>query len=325
MSVSASPESLLDWLECPACRGDLQEDAARGLVCAQGHAFAVRDGVPLFCAPAERPPDLARTAAAFGARWKRFFPSAGYMTSRELLLDYVAPADEGFFRGKDVLDAGCGAGRFCRLAAQMGARAVFGVDVMDDVGRDEQGRRDRRWQGVQADLARLPFKRRFDFVMSLGVLHHLPRPEEGVRALARLVKPGGHLAVWVYGRENNGWIRRWIDPLRVRVTSRLPGWALEALCLPPGALLYAASRSRAGRALLRLLGGRAMDSYARTFLSRLGLWETVGIVYDHLVPPHAHYIDEQDVRAWFAACGLTLVSLTSRNANSWRALGRKAA
>ena len=313
---------LLGWLACPACRGALsREDGA--LRCAGGHRYEVQGGVPVFCPALGAAGDLGRTADAFEARWRRYFPQGGYMASSELLLDYLSPAGEDFLRGKDVLDAGCGMGRFARLAAAMGARTVIGVDLiagrpLGPVGEDG-------WHRVQADLERLPFSRPFDFVMSLGVLHHLPDPAAGFRALAGQLKPGGHLAVWVYGRENNGWIRALIDPLRLKVTSRLPDAALHRLCLLPAAVLYWAARFRAGRLALRLVGGKALDRYARTFVARLTFWETAGVVYDHLVAPHAHYLSEAQVRRYFEDSGLELVSITSRNGNSWRALGRRPA
>ncbi len=52
---------------------------------------------------------------------------------------------------------------------------------------------------VQADIFNLPIKSSsFDFIFSLGVLHHLPDPQRGYRLLIPLLKEGGALFVWVY-------------------------------------------------------------------------------------------------------------------------------
>lgn len=328
MTGLVAADEMLAWLHCPSCRSPLRPEASgacdkRRFLCAGGHGFGIDEGVPLFCPELGVFPGLARTARAFEARWRRFYPTPGYMTSWELLLDNIEPVTPDFFQGKEVLDAGCGAGRFSRLALEMGAKLVFGVDLFPtrlaaaDLPHSA-------WHRIQADIQRLPFSRPFDYVMSLGVLHHLEDPAAGFQALAGFLKPGGHISVWVYGKEDNDWILRWVDPLRRRLTSRLPGWALEAFCLQLGVLLYGASRTGAGRVGLSLLSGSAsMNRYCRNFLRHLGFWETVGVIYDHLVPPRAHYIAREELQGWFCDSGLELLSLSSRNGNSWRAFGRR--
>jgi len=54
---------------------------------------------------------------------------------------------------------------------------------------------------VQGDLLRPPFREgAFDAGFSVGVLHHTPQPEAGVKSLARSVRPGGWVSCCVYPR-----------------------------------------------------------------------------------------------------------------------------
>ena len=59
-------------------------------------------------------------------------------------------------------------------------------------------------------------------VFSIGVIHHLPDPPAGLKAIGKHVQPDGLLFAWVYGYENNGWIRNVVTPIRERITARLP-------------------------------------------------------------------------------------------------------
>jgi len=85
-----------------------------------------------------------------------------------------------------VLDAGCGSGRIFRYELAPGCRVV-GVDIGQEL-RDNPNVADR----VRGDVQRLPFAdASFDAVLSSHVMEHLPRPDEALTEVARVLKPGG--------------------------------------------------------------------------------------------------------------------------------------
>src|SRR5260370_33982522 len=79
----------------------------------------------------------------------------------------------------------------------------------------------------------------FDLAFSFGVLPGLPDPAAGVASLASREREGGRVAFWVYGREGNEWITRYVDPVRKAVTARLPAPFLRIASIPPAGALYA--------------------------------------------------------------------------------------
>lgn len=160
----------------------------------------------------------------FGLQWNRFRRTqldsyVGFPYSRNRLRRCLGDAFASL-PGSQVLEAGCGAGRFTEVLLAEGA-FVTSVDLSSAV----EANRDnfpigRRHRVGQADLTRLPFAPgQFDFVICLGVLQHTPDPEASLAQLWRQVKPGGWLVVDHYTHE-----RRWssIRPLFRQYIKRLP-------------------------------------------------------------------------------------------------------
>ena len=77
-------------------------------------------------------------------------------------------------------------------------------------------------QVLRASVYELSFEDHFDLAFSIGVIHHLQDPGRALQRMARAVKPGGRVLIWVYGRENNGWLVSVLNPLRRMLFSRLP-------------------------------------------------------------------------------------------------------
>ncbi|MEU6551639.1 class I SAM-dependent methyltransferase [Streptomyces sp. NPDC046915] len=112
----------------------------------------------------------------------------------------AAVADLGLRRGDHVLDAGCGTGRALPpLRTAVGpSGVVIGVDLTPAMLRAAvRAGRDRHARLLLADVAALPLRSRsFDAVFGAGLIAHLPHPSENLRELARVVRPGGTLALF---------------------------------------------------------------------------------------------------------------------------------
>src|SRR5205085_5694345 len=72
-----------------------------------------------------------RTAEAFGYEWTRYSELAERY--RQQYLDWLRPVTADFFKGKAVLEGGCGKGRHTALAAEFGARDVVAMDLSEAV------------------------------------------------------------------------------------------------------------------------------------------------------------------------------------------------
>jgi ubiquinone/menaquinone biosynthesis C-methylase UbiE len=100
----------------------------------------------------------------------------------------------GVAAGTRVLDLGCGPGVVCGLAIGRGALPT-GVDVSPGM-LAEARRRHPELAFVEADAVALPFEDgSFDACVGGFVLNHLPAPEAAAAELARVLAPGGVLAL----------------------------------------------------------------------------------------------------------------------------------
>jgi SAM-dependent methyltransferase len=243
----------LDVFVCPACHGELRlrASASEGgevldgdLTCRGCNAaYPVTRGVPRFVSSGDY-------AGSFGHQWHWFrevqIDSHNRLSISEATLRSSTGWRDEEFRGRRLLDAGVGAGRFAERAAAKGAE-VFGIDLTPAV--------DAAYQNIgqlpnvhlaQADIFALPFKRgAFDLAYSIGVLHHTPNPPLAFTRVAVTVAPGGKLAVYVYSRY--GPAHRMSDALRV-VTTRLPLRAVWTLAAAAVRLYYVYRLPVVGRA-----------------------------------------------------------------------------
>ncbi|MFD8216005.1 class I SAM-dependent methyltransferase [Streptomyces sp. NPDC059697] len=130
---------------------------------------------------------------ARAADWDARFPDDGPA--------YAAAVGElGLREGDRVLDAGCGTGR--ALPPLRAAVGPSGVVVAADLtpamlAAAVRAGRHRDGQLLLADVTALPLRTEsLDAAFGAGLIAHLPNPAKNLRELARVVRPGGTLALF---------------------------------------------------------------------------------------------------------------------------------
>jgi SAM-dependent methyltransferase len=114
---------------------------------------------------------------------------------------------EAWFAGKRCLDAGCGDGRLSYGMCEMGAivtsmdQSAKGVERTVNYCKPFPGHRGIRWNLLERYEAE---PASFDLVLSFGVVHCTGDTRKAMANLASLVKPGGYLALMVYGYPRPG-------------------------------------------------------------------------------------------------------------------------
>ncbi len=339
-------KSLVEILACPECRSPLElsvfeqtafkaeEIMSGAILCNQcPRAFPIIDGIPrfvpnvlgLFPEFAQKYPkflELSKSQSAgsgagnfaevhgstqerFGFEWMNY---PGSLPEDKEIFLYETQIPEPEWKSKKVMDAGCGMGRYARVAHSLGAEVVAfdlsGALVrLWDVAKSSE-----HMHLVQANLMKPPLRENsFDIVYSVGVIHHTPSAKQTFGQISKLVRPGGKLSVWVYGapgkfsnfktnplRADRQGLKKFIfgvwlivtireiisDTLRI-FTVHFPHKLLYAFCYP-----------------LALLGKVPLIKYL-TFsmhqLWRVRLQEN----FDWLSPPYQSHHTKEELAEWF--------------------------
>jgi SAM-dependent methyltransferase/uncharacterized protein YbaR (Trm112 family) len=168
---------------------------------------------------------------SFSSQWKEYFDQGvgrtwGWTVDERIeQLFMEMQVSREWFRGKTILDAGCGPGDFTDAIAALGTNVV-GFDYASAVYEAERRRKSRTLQFVRGDIAESGLRGElFDAVLSIGVIMFTPDSYRSFAEICRLVKPGGRFYICV-DRHPEAFFARYIKlpvlDLARRIISKLP-------------------------------------------------------------------------------------------------------
>ena len=187
-------------LVCPQDRGALSAVEGPQLACAAGHRYEVRADIPRMVPPENN------YAEAFGLQWQQYrITQLDSYTKTNLTRDRLrrCMGDALWARLMDptenlqVLEAGCGAGRFTEVLLKLPGARVTSTDLSSAVEPNQDNfPQSERHRIVQCDIGQFPFAPgSFDVVVCLGVVQHTQNSETTIANLYSQVKPGGSLII----------------------------------------------------------------------------------------------------------------------------------
>ncbi len=264
--------------------------------------------------------------AAFGEEWLKFsnFKEADINQFGDEYFDIV----DATILNKNtyVLDMGCGSGRFSRyLSSRVGF--IEALDPSEAVWAAEQllcGIDNVRLINASADS--IPFvDDTFDFVMSIGVLHHIPNTQMAMKNCVEKVKPGGHFFVYLYyNLDNSGLtfrlIFKFVSLIRKFISS-LPSGIKKFMCDLLAILVY----------LPVIIVGKLLDKAGFKQLAKklpLSYYQDKSFfiirndALDRFGTALEHRFSKAEIKVMMESCGLINIHF-SDNKPYWHAIGKK--
>ncbi len=225
--MTAQTHSDFPDIVCPFDHLQLQQSGENGgeLICADGHRHPVRQGIPRLLA------SESNYADAFGEQWQEYrLTQLDSYTKTSISKDRLkrCMGDELWRRLSrndrlEVLETGCGAGRFTEVLLQLPGASVTSTDLSSAVEPNQINfPQSERHRIIQCDINQMPFlDEQFDIVICLGVVQHTKNPEKTIADLYRQVRPGGWLVLDHYAHSLSAWTK--LSEWLVRpVLKRLP-------------------------------------------------------------------------------------------------------
>ena len=267
-----------------------------------------------------------QTSDAFGYEWTHW-PEAkkGHYGQ---FVHWTEPYSPSFFKGKVVLDAGCGTGNHCGYMADWGA-TIIGIDFSEAITVTYENKNLFKPHAhfIQADIYHPPFPEEyFDFIYSHGVLHHLLDPEKGFHTLGMHLKKGGTILIRMYNKEDNFFMIYFIEKFFKGIIKHLPFFVINAISFFLASLLFFIIHTiyKPFYKINKKLGEILLPYfYYFIYISQFSFYQLHLIVFDLLIAPLAFYYKKDELLKWYAKPNFEVISILGKDEGAWRIAGRK--
>jgi SAM-dependent methyltransferase len=234
-----------------------------------------------------------------------------------LFEEWIKPHTLETFRGKTVVDCGCGGGQHIEFVAPLAAEAL-GVDLNTTEVAKKYVQKFPNVSLLEGDLATIQLPKQYDIAYCIGVIQHTVDPDKTFANIQTFVKPGGLVILWCYAKEGN--FLNWgvLEPLKRAFLLRLPrkvffalSWILTGIITPIVYTVY-----------LLPLPFLPYYYYFKNW-RKLSFGRNQLNVFDKLNAPITNFISREQVERWFNASEFSDVHIDHYNGISWRASGIK--
>lgn len=260
--------------------------------------------------------DNKSTVKEFGDQFKVYDNiNDGYWGSMDMLKDTVYPFDLNEVNDKKICEIGSGSGRIINKLNLFKPSKIVAVEPSKAIEVAKYNNKNSSIEFLNIKGQDLNFSEEFDYIFSLGVIHHIPEYEIVCKKIYESLKTGGKFIIWVYGYENNQIYLKIFNNLR-RITRLMPDLLLRGFSkfLNVNAVLYI---------LLCKFFNMPMRDYFNNNFSRCSFKKREEVIFDQLNPSFSKYFKKEELENLLKISGFTKIKIHHRHNYSWTAIAEK--
>lgn len=184
-----------------------------------------------------------KTGIVYGKFWKRFSNQENKNAKRFIIERFKTfkSYNKNFFKNKNVIDVGCGGGRYSNALRLLGAKSVTGVDFSKDgINTAKKNYKFKNLFFKRQDVLNLNIKENsYDLVFCNGVLHHTSDLNKGLKELIRICKPDGYIYLYLYGTGGLYWnARREMNKFMKKIPQNYSQLILDNIGMPLNRFIF---------------------------------------------------------------------------------------
>ena len=262
------------------------------------------------------PRDHKESYKDFGAQFTEFQSEIDvYGGKIELLKSEVYPFELNKIKNKTILEIGSGNGRVLLGLLKFLPRTVYAIEPSSAINILKKNVLSKKVKFIHKKGEYIDYIEKFDYIFSMGVIHHIPEHSLVIKNAYQALKRGGELIFWVYGKEGNEIYLLVFNNLR-RITRLLPDKFLLTLSrfLAITTYLYG---------WLCCLIKMPLKQYFLEKFNKYPFGYRTKIIFDQLNPTYSKYFTKSELTTLLEEAGFKEIIYDHKQSSSWTVVAKK--
>lgn len=262
----------------------------------------------------------AQSIKSFGEQWSRF-NQLGHIAEGPVadawFRQWLGSFDPELLRGCRVAEIGAGVGRSLLNMSRYSPAELIGYEPSECFSYLAENMRGVANCRLVNKGGHEFYEHNLDYVLSIGVIHHIPDPLQVVRNAYASLKPNGQFVIWVYGNQLWGyvWFQRFVRIFTQRLGDSALNWLSGLLAVTLTSYANFIERLKIRRAPLY--------RYLRTTFMKLSMEFRKIVIFDQLNPGWSDYYSDTRLRELLLSGGFSSVRIEEKDGYSWTAIATR--